>query len=132
MKTTMKKSANETIAYFYDDESGTVVRALFAGLGSKDTLSGRSLTLVGAHCRAQGRNQDSIGICYIGGKDCEGNAADPRTREQKIAIEARLQGLKAVWPEAQISGHRAWTSTECPSFDAGRAYRHITGDPLLK
>ena len=93
---------------------------------------GRSLTLMGAHCHAQGRNQDSIGICYIGGTDCEGNAADTRTREQKIAIEALLQGLKAVWPEAQISGHRAWTPTECPSFDAGRAYRHITGDPLLK
>ena len=33
----MKKPANETIAYFYDDESGVIVRALFAGLGSKGT-----------------------------------------------------------------------------------------------
>ena len=47
---------------------------------------GRSLKLEGAHCRAKGRNKDSIGICYIGGIDCEGNAADTRTREQKIAI----------------------------------------------
>ena len=93
---------------------------------------GRSLTLVGAHCRAKGRNKDSIGICYVGGVDCEGNAADTRTREQKIAIEALLQGLKAVWPDAQISGHRAWAVTECPSFDAGRAYHHITGEPLFK
>jgi len=37
MKTTMKKLANETIAYFYDDEFGVIVRALFAGLGRKDT-----------------------------------------------------------------------------------------------
>lgn len=33
----MKKLAHETMAYFFDDECGTVVRALFAGLGSKDT-----------------------------------------------------------------------------------------------
>jgi N-acetylmuramoyl-L-alanine amidase len=93
---------------------------------------GRSMTMAGAHCRAKGRNNDSIGICYVGGVDCEKEPADTRTREQKIALEALLQGLKAVWPEAQISGHRAWALTECPSFDAGRAYRHITGEPLLK
>lgn len=92
---------------------------------------GRSIKYMGAHCAAKGRNKDSIGICYIGGIDCEYEARDTRTREQKLVMEAVLQTLKAVWPEAEISGHKDWAPTECPSFNAKRAYQHITGEPLL-
>jgi len=92
---------------------------------------GRSLTLQGAHCLAQGRNNDSIGICYIGGIDCEYEECDTRTPQQKLALEAVLQTLKAVWPEAEICGHRNFAETACPSFNARRAYAHITGDTLV-
>ena len=92
---------------------------------------GRSLVYQGAHCKAHGRNNDSIGVCYIGGTDCEHNAADTRTREQKIALDAVLQTLKAVWPAAEITGHRKWEPTECPSLNAAREFAHITGDTIL-
>lgn len=92
---------------------------------------GRSLKYQGAHCKAQGRNNDSIGVCYIGGTDCEFEPADTRTREQKIALDAVLQTLKAVWPEAEITGHKDWETTACPSFNARREFSHITGDTLL-
>ena len=32
---------------------------------------GRTLNKIGAHCRRH--NEDSVGICYIGGLDAEGN-----------------------------------------------------------
>ena len=92
---------------------------------------GRSLVYQGAHCMAFGRNNDSIGVCYIGGMDCECNAADTRTREQKIALDAVLQTLKAVWPKAIITGHRKWEATDCPSLNAPREFAHITGETLL-
>ena len=92
---------------------------------------GRSLTLQGAHCLAQGRNNDSIGICYIGGVNCEYEMCDTRTPQQKLALGAVLQTLKAVWPDAEICGHRDFGKTACPSFTAARCYKDITGEPLI-
>ena len=92
---------------------------------------GRSLTLQGAHCKAQGRNNDSIGICYIGGIDCEYDECDTRTPQQKLAMEAVLQTLKAVWPDAEICGHRDFADTACPSFNASRYYKDITGATIV-
>lgn len=110
----------------------------FAGIGYNIVVEldghvvlGRSLVYQGAHCKAQGRNNDSIGVCYIGGTDFEIEPADTRTREQKIALDAVLQTLKAVWPTAEITGHRDWERTDCPSLNAAREFAHITGDTIL-
>lgn len=92
---------------------------------------GRSLTKIGAHCKAQGRNYDSIGICYIGGIRGNCEFVDTRTPQQKLAMEAVLQTLKAVWPEAEICGHRDFAETACPSFNASRYYEHITGTTIV-
>ena len=92
---------------------------------------GRSLTKQGAHCAAQGRNRDSIGVCYIGGVNYHDEAYDTRTPEQKVAMAAVLQTLKAIWPEAEICGHRDFDDTDCPSFNAARYYEDITGDTIL-
>lgn len=92
---------------------------------------GRSLSLPGAHCKAFGRNHDSIGICYIGGIDRHHDFVDTRTPEQKIAMEAVLQTLKAVWPDAEICGHRDFSETVCPSFNASQFYADITGETLV-
>ena len=48
---------------------------------------GRSLQIEGAHCNTKGSsdlsyNKHSIGICYIGGLDMSGQAADTRTDAQ--------------------------------------------------
>ena len=47
---------------------------------------GRSLTIDGAHCNSKdfsgiSYNKHSIGICYIGGLDANGKAADTGTEE---------------------------------------------------
>ena len=109
----------------------------FAGIGYNIVVDldgrvelGRSLVWQGAHCK-NGRNIDSIGVCYVGGVDANGEPSDTRTPLQHLALEAVLQTLKAVWPDAQICGHRDFANTECPSFNAKKYYEHITGDTIF-
>ena len=64
---------------------------------------GRPLEKVGAHCR--NHNAHSIGICYEGGLNAEGQAKDTRTLEQRGALLALLRELKKKFPEALIIGH---------------------------
>ena len=52
--------------------------------------------LVGAH--AVGYNQHSLGVCYEGGLDEHGNAADTRTPRQKRALLRLLRRLKRPTP----------------------------------
>ncbi len=65
---------------------------------------GRPLSLEGAHCF--GHNRHSIGICYEGGLDGEGNPADTRTPPQKAALAQLLQELGRQFPAALTVGHR--------------------------
>lgn len=56
---------------------------------------GRSLTIDGAHCNSKGfsgisYNKHSIGICYVGGLDAHGKAADTRTPAQKKSLRELL------------------------------------------
>ena len=53
---------------------------------------GRPLEKVGAHCR--NHNAHSIGICYEGGLDADGQAKDTRTLEQRGSLLALLRELK--------------------------------------
>jgi N-acetylmuramoyl-L-alanine amidase len=78
-----------------------------------------------------GHNADSIHICYAGGLDANGKAADTRTPRQKDAMERLVRELHARFPAAKIMGHRdlspdrngdgkitrnEWLK-ECPCFD---------------
>ena len=67
-------------------------------------LGTRSLELPGAHCR--GHNKYSIGICYEGGLDENGKAADTRTPRQKEALHHLVKELLQRYPEAKVVGHR--------------------------
>ena len=53
---------------------------------------------VGMHARHY--NAHSIGICYEGGLDEKGQAADTRTPEQRAALIALLRSLKMDYPDA--------------------------------
>ena len=53
---------------------------------------GRSERVAGAHVR--GYNHCSIGICYEGGLDEQGNSADTRTPAQKAALIFIIKDLK--------------------------------------
>ena len=80
---------------------------------------GRAEEEIGAHARHY--NAHSIGICYEGGLDERGRAADTRTPEQRRALIALLRSLKVDYPDAEIVGHRELEGVhkDCPSFDVG-------------
>lgn len=106
--------------------------------------TGRPLTMDGAHCSLAGHsglsyNRHSVGICYVGGLDDHGNAADTRTDDQKRAMEVLIAKLVARYPVKEIIGHRDaspdinadgivdsrdWIKS-CPCFDARAEYGHL-------
>ena len=77
---------------------------------------GRSEHIAGAH--VAGANADSIGICVVGGIDDAGKPDANFTRHQWAALESLVSQLVAQCPDAQVSGHRDWSSKACPSFNA--------------
>lgn len=85
--------------------------------------------MIGAHARHY--NAHSIGICYEGGLDANGQKADTRTPAQKHALVALLRSLKYDYPDAEIIGHRdlPWVSKSCPCFDARSEYANLP--PLI-
>jgi N-acetylmuramoyl-L-alanine amidase len=88
----------------------------FVILPDGDIEYGRPISMIGAHVK--GKNQFSIGICYIGGLDDTGKPKDTRTIEQRISIEAMVAGLYSAFPLAEVTGHRDLThDRDCPCFD---------------
>ena len=81
---------------------------------------GRSEDINGAHCR--GHNSDSVGICYVGGSDSEGNPKDTRTEEQRDALVTLIKEILDRHPDAEVFGHRDFSTKACPSFDAKSEY----------
>ena len=77
---------------------------------------GRPESMVGAHARHY--NAHSIGVCYEGGLDEKGRAADTRTLAQKKTLLTLLHSLKVDYPDAQIVGHCELEGVHkaCPSF----------------
>lgn len=89
----------------------------------------RPVSEAGAHAR--GYNACSIGVCYEGGLDLNGRAADTRTACQKEAMRRLVGELRLKYPQAEVVGHRdlspdknyngiieVWERiTECPCFD---------------
>lgn len=98
---------------------------------------GRPLPQDGAHCNTPGLsgqsyNKHSIGICYVGGLDRDGNPADTRTPAQRVALDDLVHKLIQEYPIVEVLGHRdaspdkngdgkitpnEWIKT-CPCFDA--------------
>ena len=82
------------------------------------------ITRVGAHCR--NHNAHSIGICYEGGLNAEGQAKDTRTLAQRGALLALLRELKKKFPEALIIGHHDLNPIkECPCYPCVEEYREL-------
>lgn len=83
-------------------------------------LTGRPVEQVGAHCKQQGMNRRSIGICYIGGKTADGKTyADTRTPAQRQALSSLVHRLRQKYaiPESRVFGHRDFAPKACPCFD---------------
>lgn len=87
---------------------------------------GRPIAQVGAH--TSGRNQNSIGICYVGGLDHNLRPKDTRTEAQKCAFCDLLRVLLRIFPHATIHSHHDFAAKDCPCFDAGREYRELMSE----
>lgn len=94
-----------------------------------DIKTTRPVERIGAH--AKGFNQHSIGVCYEGGLDCNGNPKDTRTQWQLHSLRVLLKVLTKDYPGARVCGHRdlspdlnangeiepeEWIK-QCPCFD---------------
>lgn len=76
----------------------------------------RPLEKIGSHCF--GQNQNSIGICYVGGVDKTNKPKDTRTAEQKAALRSLVKVLLEQFPDARIAGHNEFTPNKaCPCFN---------------
>lgn len=84
---------------------------------------GRSIYRAGAHC--YGHNRHSIGVCYVGGLDQNGEAKDTRTDAQKRALKQLLTELAEKY-HCVIHGHNDYSSKACPCFDATKEYADIS------
>ena len=85
---------------------------------------GRKEQVVGAHCA--GENSHSIGVCYVGGlAEDRKTPKDTRTDAQKQSLLSLLTQLKKKYPKAKIYGHRDFTNTACPCFDAKEEYKDV-------
>ncbi|MCD8309707.1 MAG: N-acetylmuramoyl-L-alanine amidase [Prevotellaceae bacterium] len=86
----------------------------------------RRLWEVGAHCRPY--NRCSIGICYEGGLDEEGQPKDTRTSAQTNTLRHIFASLKTIFPDALICGHRdlpGTTPKACPCLDTAAVFGGI-------
>lgn len=73
--------------------------------------NGRPLSIDGAHCNTKGDsgvtyNKHSIGICYIGGLDKNGQPADTRTEAQKKTLLELVAKLCKEYDIIEVLGHR--------------------------
>ena len=77
---------------------------------------GRDLEKIPAHCT--GHNKNSIGICYVGGLDNNGQPKDTRTDAQKESLYKLLDSLldKYNLDIDNVYGHYQFANKACPSF----------------
>lgn len=78
---------------------------------------------VGKH--TAGFDLHSIGVCYEGGRDAQGQPADTRTPWQKNSLDDLLDALSAGFPGCRILGHDRLTASpglEYPGFDVEKEY----------
>lgn len=82
---------------------------------------GRMDNVPGAHVK--NFNMNSLGICYIGGKD-----GDTRTFKQRLSLTFLLNSLMRMYPKAEIVGHCDLDPKKpyCPGFDAKKEYGYIS------
>lgn len=71
---------------------------------------GRCLSEEGAHCKAQGRNHDSIGVCLCG--------LTRFSEAQFKALVVVIELLRSIYGDLSVHGHREYEPNKtCPAFD---------------
>jgi len=98
--------------------------------GTLTLLRGRKPWTIGAHCRAGGRNRDSLGLCVVGNFDHE--APDPELFEATVGVLAQLCFTFHIYP-THVYGHNEFEDGKtCPGreWDMGKTRRRIMGELL--
>lgn len=75
---------------------------------------GRSIELPGAHTK--GQNDDSLGICVVGGINEEGKADANFTFMQYITLYQVINEIRGFHGDIPVHGHREFANKECPCF----------------
>ena len=82
---------------------------------------GRPMEMKGAH--TTNHNENTIGICYVGGLDLHRRPKDTRTPAQKQALRALVVTLITQYPNAKVFGHRQFAAYKaCPCFDVEKEF----------
>ena len=77
---------------------------------------GRPIGKQGAHVK--GHNNNSIGICMVGGVDADGEPEDNYTKDQWRTLRFVIDDLKFRYPTAEVVGHYQLDQHKaCPSFN---------------
>lgn len=85
---------------------------------------GRPEERSGAHTK--GQNDDSIGICYIGGVDQDGKTPkDTVTAAQQFSLLQLIGTLRKSYGAIPVYGHNKYANKACPSFDVQEKYPSI-------
>jgi len=78
---------------------------------------GRPLHKRGAHCL--GENTTSIGICYVGGLDGDGEQAVTISPSQQKSVAEAIKALReATGKDLPVYSHCEFRNTFCPGFNA--------------
>ncbi|HHZ81284.1 MAG TPA: hypothetical protein EYO58_06105 [Flavobacteriales bacterium] len=84
---------------------------------------GRPVGTQGAH--VSGENENSIGVCYIGGLDSAHNPKDTMTVSQEIAFVELVKSFRCIFGELSIHGHNEYSSKACPSFSVEEKFSFL-------
>tara|TARA_R110000737_G_scaffold115367_1_gene148221 strand:+ start:466 stop:894 length:429 start_codon:yes stop_codon:yes gene_type:complete len=78
------------------------------------TEMGRPISIQGAH--TSGENEDSVGVCYIGGVDTSMAPKDTMTVPQEISFVELVKSLRLIFGQLSVHGHNEFSTKACPSF----------------
>ena len=84
---------------------------------------GRNIERAGAHVK--GHNENSFGICLVGGTSSDASQAEFNfTRHQMASLVRLLDVLKNEFPDAEVLGHRDFpgVAKACPCFNVRAWY----------
>jgi N-acetylmuramoyl-L-alanine amidase len=75
----------------------------------------------------KGMNEDSIGVCYIGGVELDGQTPkDTMTPEQEDTFRELVHSLRVVWTNhLTLHGHNEFADKACPSFKVSEKFSDI-------
>lgn len=106
----LKRGFNDVGYHFIIKRDGTV-------------QEGRKLDVAGAH--VMGYNNQSLGVCLIGGINAQGKSENNYTLEQFASLAQVIVMLKDKFPKATVQGHRDFPNVakDCPCFDVKAWYK---------